>query len=108
VPAQNYRDRQTITNIELISIILNNRIAEHERRGQFADAVPLAIDRAVLLYGASLEAGNTLSFTELFTDPRSDLMDRLFNYGTSLFRANREEDALRWAVLASSKFPDTD
>jgi len=107
VPAQNYRDRQTISKIELISLILNNRISEHERANRYADAVPLAVDRAALLLGNSL-AVNTgpVLYDSLFTDPRIDLMDRLFNYGNTLLRANREEDAIIWANFASSNYPD--
>jgi len=110
VPARNYRDRQTISKLELISIILNNRISELENNGRWADAVPLAIDRAALLYGSSLnmpEAGEVNgTHANLFPDPRIDLMDRLFNYGASLLRANREEDCLLWAAAASSVYPD--
>ena len=112
VPARNYRDRQTISKLELISIILNNRISDLENQGRWAEAVPLAIDRAALLYGNSLNMpeGNVASqsdtHSDLFPDPRSDLMDRLFNYGVFLLRANREDDCLLWAAAASSIYPD--
>jgi len=33
-------------------------------------------------------------------------MDRLLNYGASLLRSNKEEDGIRWAVFASSVYPD--
>jgi len=103
VPAQNYRDRQTIGQIELVSLILNNRIAEHERANRFADAVPLAVDRAALLYGSTLAVneGSSLS-SHIFDDPRNDLVDRLFNYGAYLLRSNREEEALGWAAAAGN------
>ena len=108
VPAQNYRDRQSITSVELISLILNNRIADHERRNRFAESVPLAIDRAALLFGQSLDVTPEAYSSEfLFSDPRKDLMDRLLNYGAILLRANREEDGLLWASSASSKYPDS-
>ena len=111
VPAQNYRDRQTISQIELISLILNNRIADHERQNRFGDAVPIAIDMAALL------TGNTLAVNEngmdadvwhgmLFENPVSGMMDRIFNYGGMLFKAGREEDCLRWAAAASPLYPD--
>jgi transglutaminase-like putative cysteine protease len=51
VPARNYRDRAAISPIELVSLILSNRIAELESRNRFAEAVPLAIDRVALLEG---------------------------------------------------------
>jgi tetratricopeptide (TPR) repeat protein len=107
VPARNYRDRQTIGKIELISLILNNRIAELERANRYAEAVPLAVDRTALLFGDAL-AVNTAenASASLFEDPRKNLMDRLLNYGAALLRANREEDCLNWTVIASSRFPD--
>jgi len=107
VPARNYRSRQTIGKIELISLILNNRIADLERRNNYADAVPAAIDRAALLYGDSL-AETADESDSLFHDPRKDLMDRLLNYGGALLNAGREEDSLRWAAAASSLYPSRD
>jgi len=105
VPAQNYRDRQTINKLELISLILNNRIAELERRNNFTEAVPLAVDRAALLLGDLSAAPSDAYLSELiFTNPKNDLTDRLFNYGASLLRSNREEDGIRWAVTASSMY----
>ena len=108
VPAQNYRDRQTINNIELMSLILNNRISDLERRNNFAGSVPLAVDRAALLLGDSFVITSELHTTDfLFADPRKDLMDRLLNYGAALLRTNREEDGIRWALYASSLYPDS-
>jgi len=106
VPVQNYRDRQTINHLELVSLILNNRIADFERRNNYFDAVPLSVDRAVLLLGESLSVINEYYYTDLFRDPRKDLIDRLINYGTVLLRTNREEDGLRWAMAASSRYRD--
>ena len=107
VPARNYRDRQTINQIELISLILNNRIAELESRNNFADAVPAAIDRAALLVGSALAVNEGAESTgALFEDPRKDMMDRLFNYGAMLLKAGREEDCLRWIAAASVPYPD--
>jgi tetratricopeptide (TPR) repeat protein len=86
---------------------LNNRIATLERAGRFAEAVPLAIDRAALLHGNSLTITNRTDVTQrLFEDPRVQLLNRLLNYGSSFLRANREEDALRWASAASIIYPD--
>jgi tetratricopeptide (TPR) repeat protein len=107
VPPQNYRDRQTISQIELVSLILNNRIGDYERSNNFTSSVPLAVDRAALLLGGSYAITSGISTSEfLFTDPRKDMMDRLINYGASLLRSNKEEDGIRWAVLASSMYPD--
>jgi tetratricopeptide (TPR) repeat protein len=86
--------------MELISLILSNRIAELESRNRFDEAVPLAADRAALLSGR-----NRNRDTAFFTDPQRDLLDRLFNYGSSLIRAGKEEEALRWADVAEGKYP---
>jgi len=107
VPAKNYRDRETISQIELVSLILNNRIADHERVNQFAESVPVAIDRAALLEGSVLKVDSTTeTHRAIFTDPRIDLLDRLFNFGAMLLRAGKEEDCLRWAATASPIYPD--
>jgi len=103
VPARNYRDRQTISQIELVSLILNNRIADLESRGNYAEAVPAAVDRVALLMGDTLAEK---SYGPIFESPLKDLMDRLFNYGANLLKADREEDCLAWAAAASSMYPD--
>jgi len=105
VPARNYRDRQTIDPIELISLILSNRISELEMRNRFSEAIPLAVDRAALLSGI---AGDTGASGPLFGNPGNDLMDRLLNYGASLLNSGREEDCLRWAAFASARYPNED
>jgi len=102
VPARNYRDRQTITPIELVSLIVSNRISELETRNRFSEAIPLAVDRTALLSGIASDAGAPGS---LFGNPANDLTDRLFNYGASLLNSGREEDCLRWAALASARYP---
>jgi len=107
VPAQNYRNRQTISQIELISVILNNRIADHERQNRFGDAVPIAVDRTALLTGNTLDVNENARYGPLFEDPVSNMMDRIFNYGEMLLRAGREEECLRWAAAASPLYPDT-
>ena len=106
VPPQNYRDRQKIGKIELVSLILNNRIVDHERQNRYGDAVPIAIDRAALLAGSALAVNEDAeSWGPLFEDPRKALMDRLINFGATLLRAGREEDGLRWALTASPIYP---
>jgi hypothetical protein len=106
VPARSYRDRSTINQLELISLILSNRIAELESRKRYAEAVPLAIDRAALLSrtrGAREAADAAPSF---FETPRQDVMNRIFNYGAFLLQAGNEEACLRWAALAAPRYPD--
>jgi tetratricopeptide (TPR) repeat protein len=99
VPARNYRDRSGITQLELISLIMSNRIADLESRNRFSEAVPLAVNRAALLSTRTKAADSPF-----FTDPEKDLLDRLFNYGSSLIRAGKEEEALQWADLAGAKY----
>jgi len=108
VPAKNYRDRETVGSMQLISLIMNNRIAELERQRRWDEAVVLAIDRAALLFGDSLAVmeGEELLFTHIFKDPRIELLDRFSNYGTILLRANKEEDCIRWVQIVSSLYPD--
>ena len=115
VPARNYRDRAAISPIELVSLIISNRISELETRGRFAEAAPLAIDRAALLMGeqyAGRPAGSASngsggdSAAPFFEDPRRDMMNRLFNYGAFLLKAGREEDCLRWTAFAAPHYPD--
>jgi hypothetical protein len=95
VPARNYRDRTAIEALELVSLILFNRIAEAEDRGRFGDAVVFAVNRAALLANRQETEGG------FFASPQKDLQDRLINYGASLFRGNREEEALRWVAYAA-------
>jgi hypothetical protein len=99
VPARNYRDRTTLSPLELVSLILHNRIAELERRGRYDQSVPLALNRAELLAERRDPA-----VSGFFTDPRRDLRDRLLNYGASLLNAGKEEEGLRWAVYAEPSY----
>jgi hypothetical protein len=100
VPARNYRDRTAIGPLELVSLILSNRIAEAEARGRFGDAVVFAVNRAALL------ANREEPEEGFFSSPQKDLTDRLLNYGAFLLRGNREEEALRWAAYAGARYPD--
>jgi hypothetical protein len=109
VPQRNYRDRQTISQIELVSLVLNNRISDLEKSKNYSAAVPLAVDRAALLLGNSFtNSAETTTSESLFTDPGKGLIDVLLNYGASLLRGNKEEDGIRWAVFASPIYPDAD
>jgi hypothetical protein len=91
VPARNYRDRVSISQLELVSLILSNRIADLESHGRYPEAVPLSVDRAALLARRSSPVDSAF-----FADPNRDLLDRIFNYGASLIKAGRETDALAW------------
>jgi hypothetical protein len=102
VPAKNYRDRTAINPSELISLILSNRVAGLEQGGLFAEAVPLGINRAALLSKNVRQEEPGV----LFEDPRRDMMTRLYNYGAFLIRGGKDDEALAWATLAGSRFPD--
>jgi tetratricopeptide (TPR) repeat protein len=107
VPAGNYRNRAVISPIELISLIFSNRISALERQNRFAEAVPLAINRAALLPGGASGGGAASAEpAPFFEDPRRDLMNRIFNFGAFLLANGREEEALRWAALAGPRYPD--
>ena len=107
VPAQNHRDRQTISPVELVSLILTNRISELERRNRFPESIPLAIDRYALLVGIEHNANTRVETTApFFENPRQDMMNRLFNYGAFLLNSGREEECLRWIAFAAQRYPD--
>jgi hypothetical protein len=99
VPARNYRDRISLSPLELISLILHNHIADMEQRGRYDVAVPLALSRASLLAGRKNPA-----VSNFFADPGQDLRERILNYGASLLNAGKEEEGLRWAVYAGPCF----
>jgi hypothetical protein len=102
VPARNYRDRTSINQLELVSLILHNRIVEAESRNRYAEAVALALDRAALL-----SAQRGVPDAPFFEAPEKDLMDRLYNFGAALIRGGKEEEALRWAACAGARYPGT-
>lgn len=101
VAPRNYSGRSPISPLELVSLILTNRIADLESRGLFADAVGIAVDKAVLL---SMRTNPTDSL--FFTDPDKDARDRIFNYGALLIQNGKEEEALVWADAAEIPYPD--
>jgi tetratricopeptide (TPR) repeat protein len=101
VPSRNYRDRVFISQLELLSLILSNRIADLESRGRYEGAIPLAIDRAILLSQRQDRVSSPL-----FSDPQKDLMDRIFNYGASLLKKGMEKEALEWVEMAGRQFPE--
>ncbi len=48
-PPGKYRERNKIGKKEFVSLILQNRIAEYQRQGDFSETVPLAVDRHFIL-----------------------------------------------------------
>ncbi|MDL2228990.1 hypothetical protein LJC14_01940 [Treponema sp. OttesenSCG-928-L16] len=103
VPPGNYRERSSLSQMELVSLILSNRIAVLESRSRYAEAVSLALDREALLSQRQHPADSPF-----FSDPRKDVMDRLFNFGAALVGAGREKEALDWAVYAGERFQDNE
>jgi tetratricopeptide (TPR) repeat protein len=101
VPPGNYRNRAQISPIELVSLIMSNRMAMLESRKRFNDALPLAIDRAVLL-----ENRKNPVDSPLFSDPATDRMDRIFNVAGTLLNSRKEEDVLAFADYAMPVYPD--
>ena len=106
VPARNYRDRAAIGRGELISLILSNRIAALEERNRFEEAVPLAVNRAVLLSGITVHNNASSEKTQLFGDPQKDMMTRLSNLGAHFIQTGKEDNAIAWAFYAGERFPD--
>jgi hypothetical protein len=103
VSPKNYRDRAEINTLELVSLILSNRVTELEQTRRFGDAVPLAIDRAALL-----SRRDPVPNATLFASPATDVRNRIFNYGADLLNGRKEADCLRWADTAAPLFPDDD
>ncbi|MDR0561925.1 MAG: hypothetical protein LBG73_04475 [Spirochaetaceae bacterium] len=101
VPARNYRDRATVSPLELISLILSNRISELESTYRYNDSIPLAVNRTALLTGEA----NPVS-SPLFPDPRQELIDRLLYFGANLLNTGKTEEALRWFALTEDRYPD--
>jgi hypothetical protein len=101
VSPKNYRDRAAIGTVELVSLILTNRTTELEKARRYSEAVPLAVDRSTLL-----TFRDPIPNSALFADPKTYLLDRLFNYGASLLNAGHNAACLRWADTAGPKFPD--
>ncbi|MDR2758982.1 MAG: hypothetical protein LBB78_06355 [Spirochaetaceae bacterium] len=100
VPARNYRDRTDLSPLELISLIFTNRIFDLETRGHYTGSVTLALNRVSLLSRRPRPVSSPF-----FADPSQDLLDRLLNFGVSLVKAGKEDDALRWAALARERYP---
>ena len=99
-PAKNYRDRTAIGGAELVSLILANRISALEDEKRYAEAVPLVINRAVLLSGSAVQ------HNELFSNPQQDMMKSLFNVGVHFIKTGKEDNAIAWAEYVEEQFPD--
>lgn len=99
VPPRNYADRTNLDPMELVSLILSNRVAEADAAFRFADSVGYSVDRLALL---SYEASNAPS--EVYAKAQNELVERLLNFGTALARGGKEDSALEWAAYAQMRF----
>ncbi len=91
-PPANYSDRRDIGKIEMLSLILQNRISEMQHRGNYLETVPLAVDRHALL-------GTPESFREMMTEFK--------NHAVQLSSKNDYSKALDFLTAASSAYePD--
>ncbi|MDR0707681.1 MAG: hypothetical protein LBF60_07390 [Treponema sp.] len=97
---QNYRDRAPISQLELVSLILANRISRLEKQGRYTAAIPLMADSAALL---SMRAEKTSS--PFFTDHEENLKISLVNFGKDLERAGKYDDALLYIATLQSRYP---
>jgi hypothetical protein len=97
---QDYRDRSPISQLELVSLILANRISYLEKRRRYTAAIPLMADSTALL---SMRREKTSS--PFFTDHEENLKIRLVNFGKDLERAGKYDDALLYIAKLQSRYP---
>ncbi|MDR0375314.1 MAG: hypothetical protein LBH85_06275 [Treponema sp.] len=97
---QNYRNRSPISQLELVSLILANRISYLEKRNGYTAAIPLMADSAALL---SMRVEKTTS--PFFTDHEENLKICLVNFGKDLERTGKYDDALRYIARLQSRYP---
>jgi tetratricopeptide (TPR) repeat protein len=97
---QNYRDRVPISQLELVSLILANRISFLEKQNCYTAAIPLMADAAALL---SMRAEKTSS--PFFMDHEENLKICLINVGKDLERAGKYDDALQYIDRLQSRYP---
>ncbi len=87
VPQTKYRDRKPVDERRLIALIYNNRISLLERKGDFVQAVGLAVDAHVL-------QGRTVA--------DKDLGERFLNYAISLSNGGRDAEGLEFIARAGT------
>lgn len=89
VPPGNYRLRQNISDAQLVGLILQNRIAELQRRNDHRETVPLAVDRYVL-------TGSEES--------KKDMFDTFSNYSALLNDRAKYEEGIEFLRLAIGRW----
>ena len=90
-PPSNYRDRNEVSDKELLALVLQNRIGELQRKGNFIDTVSLAIDRNAAL-------GTNLSF--------KDMINEFKNYSVQISNKGDYKNAIIFLANANSVYSD--
>ncbi len=93
VPQKKYRGRHEISDLRLISLILNNRIVGLQRKVQNNDSISLAVD-GIYLQNASAESMTT--FYQCVTNASVDLSN-----------SQKNDEALQLVREAKAKFGDS-
>jgi hypothetical protein len=101
IEPKQYRDRALVSQLELVSLILTNRIAYLTRRNRFTDALPILANRAEFL-----SARTEKTKSPFFADPQTALMDNLLNVGARIANAGNYTDAIHFAVLVKLRYPE--
>lgn len=91
VPQTNYRNRNPIDERRLITLAYNNRISLLERKGDFEQAVGLAVD-AYALQG--------------YPAQKKDMSERFINYAVILSQKGRDIDGVDFIIEASKVWGD--
>ncbi|MDR1127063.1 MAG: hypothetical protein LBL06_02920 [Treponema sp.] len=88
VDPKNYADRSAVSQLELISLILMNRISFLEKQNRFGDTLPLIANRVALL---SERTERTES--PFFVDSKKDLAASIHNLVVDFLSKQRVSDA---------------
>ena len=88
-PPGNYRDRNEISDKELVSLVLQNRISVMQGRGNYTGTVPLAVDRAAVL-------GTPEAFNEMANEFK--------NHAVQLAGNRKNEEAVAFLAGAASVY----
>jgi hypothetical protein len=96
---QNYKDRSPISQIELVSLIINNRISILLNQNRMRDTIPLMANTA-----AFLSTRTEKNASPFVPDQQENLKAGLFKYGNDLERAGKYDDAVQFIMLLQSRY----
>ncbi|MDR0644895.1 MAG: hypothetical protein LBG05_08375 [Treponema sp.] len=88
VDPKNYTDRSSVSQLELVSLILMNRISFLEEQNRFGEALPLIANRVALLSERTEKTDSPF-----FTDSKDDFTANLHNTVVDLLSKKRLSDA---------------